>query len=113
MEKEVINHSHQSLIKISNGTVDVGSSNHEENDTIMSYCLGFVGLENEVVCVNSNHTDVFTIILGNYEKLNSLTLLIPWSNLKWMNLTKVYAQPGAEKAKALIGFHCFSDCDTW
>ena len=82
MEKEVINHSDQSLIKISNGTVDVGSSNHEENDTIMSYCLGFVGLENEVVRVNSNHTDVFTIILGNYEKLNSLTLLIPWSNLK-------------------------------
>ena len=29
-----------------------------------------------------------------------------------MDLTKVYVQLGAEKAKALIGFHCFSGCDT-
>ena len=41
-----------------------------------------------------------------------LTLLIAWSNEKWVNLTKVYEQLGAEKANTLIGFHCFSDCDT-
>ena len=29
-----------------------------------------------------------------------------------MNLTKVYVQQRAEKAKALIGFHRFSDRDT-
>ena len=51
-------------------------------------------------------------MLGNYEKINSLTLLIGWSNEKWINLTKVYDQPGAEKANALIGFQCFTGCDT-
>ena len=39
----------------------------------MSYCLGIVDLENKVVYVKSNDTDVFTIMLGNYEKLNDLT----------------------------------------
>ena len=32
----------------------------------------------------SNDTDVFTIMLGNYEKQNGLTLLIAWSNEKWI-----------------------------
>ena len=54
----------------------------------------------------------FTILLGNYEKLNGFTLLIAWSNEKRINLTKVYEQLGAEKAKGLIGFHCFSCCKT-
>ena len=35
-------------------------------------------------------TDVFTIMLGNYEKLNGLTLLIAVSNKKWGYLTKAY-----------------------
>ena len=46
----------------------------------MRYCLGLVDLENKVVCVNSNDTDLFNIMLCNYEKLNGLTLLIAWSN---------------------------------
>ena len=78
----------------------------------MRYCLGLVDLENKVVCVKSNDTDVFTIMLSNYEKLNGLTLLIAWSNEKWINLTKLYKQLGAEKAVTVIGFHCFSGCDT-
>ena len=69
-------------------------------------------MENKVVCVKSNNTDVFNLMLGNYEELNGLTLLIAWSNEKWIKLTKVYVQLGAEKAKALIGFHCFSGCDS-
>ena len=49
----------------------------------MHYCLGLVDLENKVVCVKSNEVDAFTIMLGNYEKLNGLTLLIvSWSNEK-------------------------------
>ena len=62
--------------------------------------------------VKSNDIDVFTIMLSNYENLNDLILLIAWSSEKWINLTKIYEQLGAEKAKALIGFHCFSSCDT-
>ena len=60
----------------------------------------------------SSVIDIFTIMLGYYEKLNGLTLLTASSNWNWMNLTKVYVQQRAEKAKALIGFHCFSCCDT-
>ena len=78
----------------------------------MQYCLGLVDLENKVVCVKSNGNDAFTITLGNYKKLNRLTLLIAWSNEKWTNLANVYEQLGAEKANRLIGFHCFSSCDT-
>ena len=32
----------------------------------------------------ANDTDVFTIMFGNYEKLNGLTLFIAWSNEKWI-----------------------------
>ena len=39
----------------------------------MHFCLGLVDLENKVVCVKSNDTDVFTNMVGNYEKLNGLT----------------------------------------
>ena len=78
----------------------------------MRYCLGLVNLENKVVCVKSNYTDIVTIMLGNYAKLNGLTLLIDWSNEEWINLTKVNEQLGAEKANTLIGFHCFSSCGT-
>ena len=100
------------ILKNSNGTVDIASNNHQESDTLMRYCLGLVDVENRVVCVKSNDTDVFTIMLGNYEKLNGLTLLIAWPNEKWINLTKVYEQLGAKKANALIGFYCFSGCNT-
>ena len=78
----------------------------------MHYCLGLVNLENDVTYVKSNDTDVFTIMLGNYEKLNGLTLLIAKSNEKWINLTRECEWLGAGKVKALIDFHCFSDCDT-
>ena len=70
-----------------------------------------VDLENKVVYAKSNDTAVFTMLLGNYEKLNGLTLLVALSNEKWINLTKLYKQLGAEKAKALISFHCLSGCN--
>ena len=79
--------------------------------TLMCYCLGLVDLENKVVYAKSNDTAVFTMLLGNYEKLNGLTLLVALSNEKWINLTKLYKQLGAEKAKALISFHCLSGCN--
>ena len=44
--------------------------------------LRLVDLENKVVSDNSNETDVLTIVLGNYEKLNGLTSLIARSNEK-------------------------------
>ena len=56
-----------------NGTIDVASNNLKESDTLMHFCLGLVDLENKVVCVKSNDTDVFTNMVGNYEKLNGLT----------------------------------------
>ena len=62
--------------------VDVASNNHKESDTLMCYCLGLVPLENKIVYVKSCDTDVFTIVLRNYDKLNGLTLLIAWSNIK-------------------------------
>ena len=40
----------------------------------MRYFLGLVDLENKVVCVKSNDTDVFTIMLDNYEKLNDFVI---------------------------------------
>ena len=76
-------------IKNSNDLVDLASNNHEESDTFSSYCLGLVDLEKKVVCVKSNDTDVFTIMLGNYQKPNELSLLIAPSNKKWTNFTKV------------------------
>ena len=57
----------------SNGIVDVDSNYYGESDTFMRYCLGLVDLENKVVFFKSNDTEVFTIMLGNYEKLNDLT----------------------------------------
>ena len=74
--------------------------------------MGLVELENNVGCVKPHDTDVFTIMLGNYEKLDGLTLLITWSDEKWINLTEAYEQLGAEKEKARTGFHYFSGCDT-
>ena len=56
----------------------------------MHFCLGPVDLENKVACVRSSDTDVFTIMLGSYEKLNGLTFLIAVSNKKWGYLTKAY-----------------------
>ena len=100
------------ILQNSNGTIDVASNNHQESDTLMRYCLGLIDVENRVVCVKSNDTDVFTIMLGNYEKLNGLTLLIDCSNEKWIKLIKVNEQLGAGKANALVFFHCFSGCDT-
>ena len=55
---------------------------------------------------------MFLLLCLATEKLNGLTLLIAWSNEKRIDLTKVYVQLGAEKGKALIGFHCFSGCNT-
>ena len=46
----------------------------------MCYYLELVDLEYKVVCVNSSDADIFTIVLGSYEKLNDLTLLITSSN---------------------------------
>ena len=100
-------------IKKSNGIIDVASNNHQESDTFMGCCFGLVDLENKVVCVKSNDTDVFTIMLSNYEKLNGVALLIARSSKKWINLTKINEQLGAEKAKALIGCHGFSGCSTF
>ena len=77
-------------LKSQKAMVNVASSNQEESDTLKRYWLGLVDLENKVVCVKSNDADVFTIMLGNYEKLNDLTLLIARSNEKLMNLTKIY-----------------------
>lgn len=71
-----------------------------------------VNLENKLVYVKSSDTGAFTIILGNYEKQNDLTLLIDWSNQKLINFTKIYKQLGAEKVKTQISFHCFSSSDT-
>ena len=76
------------------------------------------------LCVKSSGTDVFTIMLRNYEKKkNGLTLLIAWYNEKWTHFTKAYEQLGAEKAKELIDFtvgglrHCRGfkrkSRDTW
>ena len=59
------------------------------------------------LCLKSSGTDVFTIMLRNYEKKNGLTILIAWYNEKWINFTKAYEQLGAEKAKELIDFHCW------
>ena len=78
----------------------------------MRYFLALVDLEYKVVCVISDDTNVFTIMLDNCKKLNGLTLLFVWSKEKQINVNKVYVQLGAEKAKALIGFYCFSGCDT-
>ena len=116
MEKQVINYlknqdiyfvvagNGKTHIKNSNSTIDVVSNNHQESHTHMCYCLGLDDLENEVVCFISNDTNVFNVMLGNYERLNSLTLLISWSNEKWIHLTKVYEQLGTKKAKALFAF---------
>ena len=41
-------------------------------------------------------------MLGNYEKLNGLTLLIAWSNEKWINLPEVCEQLETEKEKRLL-----------
>ena len=116
MEKQVINYlknqdiyfvvagNGKTHIKNSNSTTDVVSNNHQESHTHMCYCLGLDDLENEVVCFISNDTNVFNVMLGNYERLNSLTLLISWSNEKWIHLTKVYEQLGTKKPKALFAF---------
>ena len=116
MEKKVINYlknqdiyfvvagNGKTHIKNSNSTIDVVSNNHQESHTHMCYCLGLDDLENEVVCFISNDTNVFNVMLGNYERLNSLTLLISWSNKKWIHLTKVYEQLGTKKPKALFAF---------
>ena len=46
-------------------------------------------------------------------KTECLTLLLTaWSNEKWIHLTKVHEQLGAQKVKALIGFQRFSGCGT-
>ena len=86
MEKQVINDLKSQYISFvvtgndktcilkSNGTIDVASNNHKESDTFMRYFLGLVDLENKVVCVKSNDTDVFTIMLDNYEKLNDFVI---------------------------------------
>ena len=95
LEKQIVNHLKNQdmsfvVVANSNGTIHVVSNNHEESDTIMRYCLGLVNLGNKVVSVKSNDTEIFTIMLGNYKKLNGLTLLIAWSNEKWINLTEIY-----------------------
>ena len=41
-------------------------------------------------------------MLGNYENLNGLTLLIAWSNEKWINLPEVCEQLETEKEKRLL-----------
>ena len=68
MKKRIINHlksqdissvvagNEKIHIKKSNGTVDVASSNHDESDTLIRYCLGHVDLKNKVVCVKPNDT---------------------------------------------------------
>lgn len=73
--------------------------------------LRLVDLENKVVSDNSNETDVLTIVLGNYEKLNGLISLIARSNEKWINLDELCEQLGAEQVMTLIVFHDFSGCD--
>ena len=78
------------IVKIATAPLMLLATITMESDTFMSYCLGLVDLENKVVCVKSNDADVFTIMLGNYEKLNDLTLLIARSNEMFMNLTKIY-----------------------
>ena len=97
------------IIKNSNGTVDV-ANNHKESDTLICAIACDLSIWRIKLCVKLNDTDVFTSCLATMKMV--LTLLIAWSNEKWVNLTKVYEQLGAEKANTLIGFHCFSACDT-
>ena len=72
-------------LKSQKAMVNVASSNQEESDTLKRYWLGLVDLENKVVCAKPNDTDVFTIMLGKYEKLNGSTLIIAWSIENWIN----------------------------
>ena len=47
-------------------------------------------------------------MLDKYENLNGFTLIFAWLNEKWLNLTALYEQIRAEKAKRLIDFHRFT-----
>ena len=78
----------------------------------MRHCLYLVDLTGKIVCVKSNDTDVFVIMLCLMHRLNCQQLLIEWFGEKWIDVTRVYREIGRTKAEALIGFHCFSGCDT-
>ena len=74
----------QNLLLLCNFTADI---THLMNYILYSY-LKLVNLGKKVACVQLNNIDVFTLKLDNFNKLNSLTLLIAWSNEKWVKLTK-------------------------
>ena len=68
---------------ISNVTIkNVYHTKKNLTQLLEKHFLGLVNLEIKSICVKSNDTDIFTITLENYGKLNVLTLLIAWSNKK-------------------------------
>ena len=96
LERQVVNHLNSedtSFVAATSGKIhikkDAASNNQDTSNKFLRHFLGTVYLENDVVCVKSNNTYVLNIILANYEKLNCLTLLIAWSNEKWITLNKV------------------------
>jgi hypothetical protein len=97
---------------VSSGFSIEGINNHEESDTLMRRCLALVDITDKVVCVKSNDTDVFVIMLGLQHRLNCQQMLIEWTSEKWIDVTRVHQEIGKAKAEAIIGFHCFTGCDT-
>ena len=67
---------------ISNVTIKKRLSHENLTQLLEKHFLGLVNLEIKSICVKSNDTDIFTVTLENYGKLNVLTLLIAWSNKK-------------------------------
>jgi hypothetical protein len=95
--------------------IDELSTDHEEADTRMLLHAAHVAASGIVyVIIESNDTDVFILCLGLQNKLSShIILKFGKSDMKkCIDIHSMCTALGETICKAIIGFHCFTGCDT-
>lgn len=91
------------------------SSSQEEADTRLLLHASHAAKEGyEAVVVNSEDTDVFILLLGFSNSINTKLYMRcgTRTRIRLIDIAKVVQSTGREVCEALIGLHAFTGCDT-
>lgn len=89
-------------------------SDQEEADTLMLLHADHAKSTYDTITINSDDTDVFLLCISHYTNVRS-NFFLKFGKLNDKTIVNVKRQGellGEELVKSLIGFHCFTGCDT-
>ena len=87
------------------------TNNHEEADTLIIWHATLVASDDVMeICVFADDTDILVLLLAHFSHLSPNVYMYMKSGK--VCIKDIHAAIGPGKAKALLGFHTFTGCDT-